>query len=451
MKVYAFVPAKGTSERVENKNMRFLDGERLFIRALKTLLKCKHIDKVFLDTESEDMYKLADYLPIEFMKRDPQLANNKTDGHKMFLNEVNSFPDADIYIQMLCTSPFINPETIDNAIEQLKENEQYDSAILMKKDKFYFWKDGKPQYDINHIPNSKDLPETIIESMGLYIVKKEAALKYNRRYGNSPLLIFGSSEELIDVNTPEDLVFAEIYAKGKRNTQNQKLNLIKHFVSSPALSDLLDDMKLEKGETCGAVINKYTCNIKGCKLLGRANTLRLRNLKEGENFRGIYDALESYDGIADNDIIVVENEAKDYAYFGDLNARLAIRSGASGAIIDGATRDNNATTQLGFPVFAVNYNATDVRRRATLDYINKPINIQNVIINPGDLIFADECAVVVIYQKHEKEVIERVIGTFRNEKDIVNDILDKKEVAQIVIDRGAFWYKQNAIKFNNNY
>ena len=31
MKVYAFVPAKGTSERVENKNLQFLDGERLFI------------------------------------------------------------------------------------------------------------------------------------------------------------------------------------------------------------------------------------------------------------------------------------------------------------------------------------------------------------------------------------------------------------------------------------
>ena len=76
MKVYAFVPAKGTSERVENKNMRYLDGERLYIRALKTLLQCKEVDQVFLDTESVEMYNLADYLPIKFMKRDPSLANN---------------------------------------------------------------------------------------------------------------------------------------------------------------------------------------------------------------------------------------------------------------------------------------------------------------------------------------------------------------------------------------
>ena len=213
MKVYAFVPAKGTSERVENKNMRFLDGERLYIKALKTLLKCKEIDEVYLDTESEYMYSLADYLPIKFMKRNPELANNKTDGHQMFMNEIHSYPDADIYVQLLCTSPFIKPETIDKALQEIKNNSEYDSAILMKKDKFYFWKDNKPTYDINHIPNSKDLPETVIESMGLYIHKKESALKLNRRYGVNPLLIYGDLEELIDVNTPEDLKFAEIYAK----------------------------------------------------------------------------------------------------------------------------------------------------------------------------------------------------------------------------------------------
>lgn len=438
MKVYAFVPAKGNSERIENKNMRFLDGERLFIRALKTLLKCKEIDKVFLDTDSEEMYKLADYLPITFMKRDPALANNKTDGHKMFMNEVNTNPDADIYVQMLCTSPFIKPETIDNAIKSLKENKDYDSAILMKKDKFYFWENGKPQYDINHIPNSKDLPETIIESMGLYIHRKESAIKLNRRYGNSPLLVYGELEELIDVNTPEDLRFAEVYAKGLRNKENQKLRLIKHFVSSPALSDLLDDMYLEKGIKCGAILNSFECNIKGCKLLGRANTLKLRKLKEDEDFRGIYDALASYDGIADNNIIIVENEVNDFAYFGDLNARLAIRSGASGAIINGVTRDKNATKELNFPVFCKGYNAADVRRRATLDYINKPITIQNVTINPGDLIFVDECAMVVIYQQYENEVIDRVLKTFKTEKTIVTDILSGKSTEDIVERNGAF-------------
>ena len=438
MRVYAFVPAKGTSERVENKNMRFLDGERLYIKALKTLLNCKEIDKVFLDTESEEMYELVDYLPITFMKRDTNLANNKTDGHKMFMNEVNSYPDADIYVQLLCTSPFIKPETIDNAIRTIKENKQYDSAILMKKDKFYFWENGKPKYDINHIPNSKDLPETIIESMGLYISTKESAIKTNRRYGNSPLLIFGSLEELIDVNNPEDLEFAEIYAKGIKRKENLELQLIKHLASSPVLSDIMDDLKEETGIKYGAVINDWKCNIANTKILGRANTIRLRALKDGEDFKGIYDALESYNGISENEIIVVENELKNYAYFGDLNARLAIRAGACGAVIDGATRDLKQTQILNFPVFCRNYNASDVRKRATLDYINKPVKIQNEIVAPGDLIFVDECALVIIYRQTESVVLDRIMNVLHNEKNIAKDILQNIDVQTIMHKRGSF-------------
>lgn len=438
MKVYAFVPAKGTSERVENKNKRFLDGERLYIRALKKLLQCKEIDKVFLDTESEEMYRMADYLPVSFMKRDPALANNKTDGHQMFMNEVNSYPDADIYVQLLCTSPFIKPETIDNAIRVLKNNPEFDSAILMKKDKFYFWENGAPVYDINHIPNSKDLPETFIESMGLYIHRKDSALKTSRRYGDRPYLIFATPEEQIDVNTPEEFDFAETYAKGLRRKENAKLNLIKKFITSPALSDLLDDMSIEKGEKCGAVINGWVCNMPGKTCLGRANTLKLRTLKDGEDFRGIYDALYSYSGIAEGDIIIVENQEKDFAYFGDLNARLAIRAGAVATIVDGATRDKNSVAHLDYPVYCKTYNATDVRRRATLDYYQKPIQIDGITVHPNDLLFVDDCGLVVIYQKHEKEVLQRVLQTFKTESSIISDIMHEHNVHDIVDKNGAF-------------
>lgn len=438
LKVYAFVPAKGTSERIENKNMRFLDGERLFVKALKTLLQCKEIDRVFLDTESEEMYKLVDYLPITFMKRNPELANNKTDGHRMFLNEVESYSDADIYVQLLCTSPFIKPETIDNTIRFLKNNQNYDSAILMKKDKFYFWKDSKPCYNIDHIPNSKDLPETTIESMGLYISTKKSALDTKRRYGNKPYLIYGTLEELIDVNNIEDLEFAQTYAKGKKRKENQALELIKHLVSSPILSDILDDLQYETGIKHGCVINNWKCNIPNTKLLGRANTLKLRALKENEDFNGIYNALDSYKEISENNIIVVENELKEYAYFGDLNARLAIRAGSSGAIIDGATRDLKQTQALNFPVFCRNYNAADVRKRATLDYTNKPIKINKEIISPGDLIFIDECSMVVIYQRTENYVLTRIMNVLENEKNISHDILQNYDTEIILKNYGNF-------------
>ena len=438
LKVFAFVPAKGTSERVENKNMRILEGERLYVRALKTLLKCKEIDKVILDTESQEMYDKVSYLPIEFMKRDAQLANNKTDGHKMFMNEVNHYLDADIYVQLLCTSPFIKPETIDAAIKTLKTNKKYDSAILMKKEKSYFWENNKPKYDINNIPNSKDLPDTITESMGLYVSTKESALKTNRRYGNNPLYIYGELEELIDVNNEEDLNFANIYAKGKKCSENEKLEVIKHLVSSPILSDIIDDLYCETGRKHGAVINNWVSNLQNIKLLGRAQTLKLRALKDNEDFNGIYNALDSYKEISKNDVIIVENDLKEFAYFGDLNARLAIRAGASGAIINGATRDLEKTQNLNFPVFSKGYNASDVRKRATLDYINKPINIDGIKITPKDLIFIDNCSMVIIYQEFEDIVMNRVLSVVENENNISSDIFANISVDTILKKSGKF-------------
>lgn len=438
MKVYAFVPAKGTSERVENKNMRFLDGERLYVRALKTLLRCKEIDKVFLDTESEEMYSLCDYLPIQFMKRDPALANNRTDGHRMFMNEVETNPDADIYVQMLCTSPFISPETIDSVIRDLKADDSHDSAILMRSEKCYGWKDGRPEYDIDHIPNSKDLPPTITESMGLYVQRRESALRTRRRYGDTPLFVYAAPAELVDVNTPEDLTFAEIVAKGFRSAKNRRLEMVKHLLTSPAISDVLDDLKVELGEDCGAVLSGWTANAGNRRIIGRASTLRLRRLKPGEDFNGIYKALESYKGMTDNSIICVENEIPECAYFGGLNARLAIRAGAVAAIIDGKTRDATETAQLNFPVYSRGYNAQDVRRRATVDYVDKPVCIGGAKISPGDLVFIDDCAVVVIYQKHEEIVLNRVCATFENETNISSAIFAGESADALVKKYGAF-------------
>ena len=117
---------------------------------------------------------------------------------------------------------------------------------------------------------------------------------------------------------------------------------------------------------------------------------------------------------------------------------MAIRSGAIAAIIDGATRDKKATSFLDFPVYCKSYNAQDVRRRATLDYYQKPIKIQNVIVNPGDLLFMDDCGLVVIYQKYEKEIIDRVLTTFQTEKSIIMDIVHGCEVKEIVDKNGNF-------------
>src|SRR5262249_14728262 len=159
-------------------------------------------------------------------------------------------------------------------------------------------------------------------------------------FGNRVCLLEAAPVEAIDVNTPGDFELAEFIASGQRERERITLRTLRTELTSAVLADILDQLGIQ-----GAIrgLRPLTSH---ARILGRAKTLKLRALDDGEDFRGIYDALKSYERIVANDVIVVENGVPDFAYFGDLNARLAIRAGAVGAIIDGATRDSNNVRAL---------------------------------------------------------------------------------------------------------
>jgi hypothetical protein len=271
------------------------------------------------------------------------------------MNEVNHV-EADVYIQVLGTSPFISPETIRKGIEKVSDpGSDYDSAVLLKREKCYLWNKSGPAYDIHNIPNSFQLEDTLTETMGLYIIKRDAALKLQRRIGDKAFPLFATPIEAVDVNYPEDFDLASRFgcstlfsliqgvgldaiAIGKRQIEASHFQNLKAHLSSPTLSDTLDDMGYKN-----CIIRGLDLNLKHCKFLGRARTMRLRRLTPEERLEGIYKALESYKYVVQNDVIVVENEVgSEFAYFGELNANLSVRVSAAGAIIGGMTRDSEA-------------------------------------------------------------------------------------------------------------
>lgn len=431
MKVVAFLPAKGNSERVENKNVKLLDGKPLFLHNLEKLAECEFIDEVYLDSESDRIFELASEVNCKFMHRDPSLATNKTDGHQLFFNEAKQV-DADIYVQLLGTSPFIKKATIQKGIDILVKNAEYDSVVLVRKEKQYHWKDDQPMYDKFHIPNSFNLDDTVIETMGLYIVRNTVALEKQMRFGDKVFLLEADALEAIDVNYPDDFELASYIAAGMREKDRQLLRNMGQILTSCILSDILDDMEIK------GVIRGMQLNMADKKVMGRAKTLKLRLLKDGEDFTGIYDALESYNTIVPSDVIVVQNECDEYAYFGDLNANMALRAGAVGAVIGGKTRDYSAVKALNFPVFSTGYSCADVRKRATTESYNKRIIVQGIEVSPGDLIFGDNDGVVVIPQKYEDEVLKRAFESIEKEAKVRASITTGMQAKNIVGKVGAF-------------
>jgi regulator of RNase E activity RraA/CMP-N-acetylneuraminic acid synthetase len=433
MKIVAFLPAKGSSERIENKNTKILDGKPLFLRQLEKLIDFDFIDEVYLDTESEEIIDMASHLKCKILKRDPSLASNKTDGNKLFYNQIKQV-DADIYIQVLCTSPFIKGSTIQKGVDKLLGSDQYDSVVLVRRDKLYTWDalSNRPNYNIEAIPNSMDLSDTLIESMGLYIVKKDTAHRLKRRIGESPYLLNASAIEAIDVNYPDEFELANFIAAGLREKERKIFRNLSHLLTSSILSDIFDELEIDN-----KIISGLKLNLTERKILGRAKTLKIK-AAEITDKTTIYDALNTYSTIVPNDVILVETECPEYAYFGELNTNLAIRSGAIGAIVGGNTRDSGEVKKLQFPVFATGYNCQDIKTKGTVAHYNKRIKINGVVIEPNDLIFGDNEGIVVIPKDKESIVLAMAKDVLKKENSIVSEVAHGLDIKSIRGNHGDF-------------
>lgn len=180
-----------------------------------------------------------------------------------------------------------------------------------------------------------------------------------------------------------------------------KLRMFHQFLP-PAIKPLRNDMIL-----IGRAMPVLSVDVFEEKITGSANKLM-------EKPFGLM--LDALDNLRPNEIYLNTGSSPRNALWGEMMSIRAKKLGASGAVLNGYSRDTRAVLALDFATFSWGSYGQDAGPRYKVVDYRIPIEIGNVAIKPGDILFGDIDGVVCIPQSAEVEVFTKGLEKARGEK-----------------------------------
>lgn len=237
LKCLGIIPARGGSKGIKHKNIVDLGGKPLLQYTAEAAHKSRHLDRIILSTDDEDIAKVGREcgLEVPFM-RPPYLsgdnvANPPVVYHVLSKLEAEGFiPDIIVLLQP--TSPFRTCGHIDDSIMQLVNRNcssvlgvmeipaHYSPHWQFKRDEenriSLFTTGGTPKARVHQ---RQKLPVTYVSNGALYVFWLNTLLSDNSYYGDTCECYEMSHEDSVNIDSKEDLRLAEIYLQERMAKQ----------------------------------------------------------------------------------------------------------------------------------------------------------------------------------------------------------------------------------------
>ena len=327
MSVIAFIPARGGSKSISQKNIKVFCGKPLIFWNLQELQN-SNVDEILVATDSAEIKSIVsafNFSKVKVYDRIKENAQDISSTESVMLEYINcsNISNEDIFMLVQATSPFTQCIHFNEGLELFK---QHDSILTCCESKRFSWRNGIANYDIYNRPRRQEHKGTLIEN-GAFYISSVADIKLTKNRISGDIGIYEMPEyTYTEIDEPEDWIVAESLMKRFiLNNEVKDFSNIKLFLSD--VDGVLTDAGMYYTET-GDEFKKFcTYDGMGFQLLQKTgvkvgilttedkelNKRRAKKLGLDFDFHGAKDKLQIV-----KDLCIKENiTLSEVAYIGD--------------------------------------------------------------------------------------------------------------------------------------
>lgn len=182
----------------------------------------------------------------------------------------------------------------------------------------------------------------------------------------------------------------------------------------------------------------------------------LRPLIEGRRIAGIAITVSipaadstllyhAMDRVQPGDVLVIDRGGDQrHAAWGGFMAAVAQARGLAAVIIDGMVTDPQAIRQANVPTWACGVSAITTKLLNLGGGFNVPVSCGGVAVNPGDIVLADDCGVLVV-PREQADGLARVALADQEEEDGWLTHIQQGAMLQDLVDVAAMLAERNKL------
>ena len=218
-RILAIIPARGNSKRIKNKNTKTIAGKPLIAWTIKSALRSKFINEVYVSSDSKKILKISKKFHAKTIVRPKILSGSfiMPDAaiKHAYLKIGRRF---DYIVTLQATTPLRSNKQIDAAIRHIIKKKG-DSLLSVSKSHTFLWKRNKNSffpinYNINKRPRSQDT-DFYKENGAIYITKPKILIKKYNLLGGKILIYIMNKIDSTDIDTLDDFKINENLLKTK--------------------------------------------------------------------------------------------------------------------------------------------------------------------------------------------------------------------------------------------